>query len=179
MSELPADVVKEIGKIIDNVQIVSPSVVRGAQPDREGLQLLQKAGVKMIVNLRYAAKSAPAATGSFFLHNRGDDDEIDEEREICTTLGMKFINISLNGYTTPDIADLERFVSLFADKENLPVYVHCLYGKERTGLMLAAYRVKVESWTVEEAYKEMLANGFDPLRTVLSDALFKFVDKTK
>lgn len=181
MSELSIDAINELGRIVDNVQVVSPVVIRGAQPDSEGLMLLQKAGVKLIVNLRYAAKSASEspATVSLFLRNRGDDDDIAEERETCQALGLKFINISLSGYTTPAVADLEKFVSLFADQENVPIYVHCLYGKERTGLMLAAYRVKIEGWSVDAAYKEMLDNGFDPLRTVLSDALFEYAAQIK
>lgn len=179
MAEISTDTLKEASGLIDNLQVVSPTVVRGGQPDVAGLTMLKNAGIKLVVNLRYAAKSAPKSANSFSLfRHRGDDDEIEEEKASCEALGLKFLNISLNGFSAPDIADIRRFVSLFNEQENLPVYVHCLHGKERTGLMLAAYRIKVEGWTAERAYQEMLQNGFDPCRTVLSDALFDYAKES-
>lgn len=175
MSELCASTLQEAESVISAFQVVSPTVLRGGQPDEEGLELLKKAGVKLIVNLRYSSKSGGASSGSFF-KRRGDDDEIEEERAIAEKLGMKFLNISLDGINTPDKASLQSFVNLFAEKENLPLFVHCLYGRERTSLLVACYRVKIEGWSANQAYKEMLQTGVDPSRTVLSDALFAFAE---
>ena len=38
-------------------------------------------------------------------------------------------------------------------------YVHCLHGQDRTGLIVACYRLK-NGWSKEQAEKEMLAHGF-------------------
>jgi protein tyrosine/serine phosphatase len=158
--------------------VVSPTVLRGSQPDEDALVMLKKAGVKMVVNLRHHSKNSPSPGSSYsFFRRHSDDDEIDEERETAERLGLKFINISLDGVNAPKIEDIDKFVALFADNENVPMYVHCLHGRERTGFMLAAYRMKIEAWTVEQAYKEMLQQGFDPLRTVLSDALFEWAKR--
>lgn len=172
MTELCAATVAEAENVIPAFQVVSPTVLRGGQPDQEGLELLHKAGVKLIVNLRFSSKSGTG--GSTFFRRRGDDDEIDEEKAIAEKLGMKFVNISLDGINTPSVADLSSFVDLFSNTANLPLFVHCLYGKERTSLMVACYRVKMEGWSANQAYKEMLQTGLDPSRTVLSDALFTF-----
>jgi hypothetical protein len=43
------------------------------------------------------------------------------------------------------------------------VYVHCLHGHDRTGLLVGLYRVKVMGWTVADAYAEMRAMGFHRL----------------
>lgn len=174
MTELCEVTLALVEDVIPGFQVVSDMVLRGGQPDKEGLELLQKAGVRTIVNLRHSAKSS-GTTGTFF-RRRGDDDEIEEEREIAERLGMNFVNISLDGVSTPAKADLQKFVSLFEDKSKLPLFVHCLYGKERTSLMVGCYRVRIEGWTADKAYKEMLQTGLDPARTVLSDALFAFVD---
>lgn len=178
MSQLNEDALKEADDYLVNFMVVSPTVLRGSQPDEDALLLLQKAGVKLVVNLRHHSKnsSKPANTYSFF-RRHSDDDEIDEEQEVCDRIGMKFLNISLDGINAPVFEDIDRFVNLFSDEANIPMYVHCLHGRERTGFMLAAYRVKVQNWTVDEAYKEMLQQGFDPLRTVLSDALFAYAKK--
>jgi protein-tyrosine phosphatase len=43
------------------------------------------------------------------------------------------------------------------------VFVHCRYGDDRTGMMIAAYRMAVEGWTPEEARQEMEKFGFHPM----------------
>jgi hypothetical protein len=40
------------------------------------------------------------------------------------------------------------------------IYVHCLHGEDRTGLVIGLERVFVEGWSPESAWKEMLAFGF-------------------
>lgn len=174
MSDAFANAVNEAAFVINNLRVISPQLIGGGQPDLAGLKLLKKAGVKTVVNLRYAAKSNAAAGSSSFLRNRGDDDEIGEEQENCRLLDLKFVNISMQNSSAPATACLDKFISLFAEPNHLPIYAHCLHGQERTGLMLAAYRLKIEGWTVEAAYEEMLKYGFDPGRTILSDVLFKY-----
>lgn len=174
MSQINKDMLQELEDNLVNFQVVSPAVLRGGQPDEDGLQLLKRAGVKLVVNLRHHAKNSPKPSSSYSFFRRGDDDEIEEEQEIAERLGLRFLNISLDGITAPTFDDIDKFVALFTDQENQPMYVHCLHGRERTGFMLATYRMKIESWTVEQAYQEMLQQGFDPLRTVLSDVLFEY-----
>jgi tyrosine-protein phosphatase SIW14 len=41
-----------------------------------------------------------------------------------------------------------------------PVLVHCQHGEDRTGLIIAAYRVRVCLWTKDAAMKEALAYGY-------------------
>lgn len=178
MNQLDENFLQEAEDSLANFMMVSPVVLRGAQPDEDALQMLQKAGVRLVVSLRHHSKNSSSTQSSYsFFRRHTDDDEIDEEQEICNRIGLRFLNISLDGINSPNFADIDRFVEIFADEGNLPVYVHCLHGRERTGFMLAAYRVKIQGWTADEAYREMLQQGFDPLRTVLSDALFAYTKR--
>lgn len=177
MTQLDEKILNDVEDLLNNFMVVSPMVLRGSQPDEEALELLQKAGVKMVVNLRHHSKKSPPSSGYSFFRRHSDDDEIDEEEETANKLGLRFVNISLDGVNAPTFADIDKFVALFEDTDNIPMYVHCLHGRERTGFMLAAYRMRIEAWTVEQAYKEMLQQGFDPLRTVLSDALFEWAKR--
>lgn len=180
MTLLDQEILREAEDYLANFEMVSPVVIRGGQPDEDALKLLKKAGVNLIVNLRHHSKSSPASASSYsFFRRRGDDDEIEEEQEICQRLGLRFENISLDGVNAPSVADLDRFAALFEHDENKPMYVHCLHGRERTGLMLAIYRIRIESWSVDDAYREMIQRGFDPLRTILSDALFEYAKSKK
>lgn len=39
-------------------------------------------------------------------------------------------------------------------------FIHCEHGQDRTGLVVAVYRVQHDGWTKEQAEKEMLNHGF-------------------
>jgi tyrosine-protein phosphatase SIW14 len=178
VTELDEKILAQADDLPINFRVISPVVAGGAQPDEEALQVLQRAGVRLIVTLRHHSKASPAGSSApTFFRRHSDDEEIEEEKEIAERLGLRFLNISLDGVNAPGFTEIDRFVRLFEDEGNLPMYVHCLYGKERTGFMLAAYRIKVQHWTADEAYKEMLQQGFDPLRTVLIDQLFAWAKR--
>lgn len=40
-----------------------------------------------------------------------------------------------------------------------PVFVHCTEGVDRTGIVIAAFRVLVQKWTPKAAYDEWVAMG--------------------
>ena len=41
-----------------------------------------------------------------------------------------------------------------------PVLVHCQYGADRSGVVLAMYRVVIQNWTKEDALAEMTQGGY-------------------
>ena len=55
----------------------------------------------------------------------------------------------------PTTAQLAHFFDIVNDPANQPVYVHCVGGRHRTGVMTAAYRITRDAWTSEQAFKEM------------------------
>jgi hypothetical protein len=60
----------------------------------------------------------------------------------------------------PEYEDAVRFLQIVTDPNRQPVLVHCQYGADRTGAMCAIYRIVVESWTKEEAIREMAEGGY-------------------
>jgi protein tyrosine/serine phosphatase len=56
---------------------------------------------------------------------------------------------------------MDRIVAIMADPANQPVFVHCKLGKDRTGIVVAAYRMKVEGWPFTLAESEMESFGFN------------------
>lgn len=48
-------------------------------------------------------------------------------------------------------------------------FIHCEHGQDRTGLVVALYRIQ-QGWTREEARKEMLARGFHTILLGLDKA---------
>jgi tyrosine-protein phosphatase SIW14 len=77
---------------------------------------------------------------------------------------------------------VEKAVSLMADPANRPVFVHCLRGQDRTGVVVAAYRMEVDGWALPEAEKEMQAYGFNNIWVNLKQLIHKLaadLGKTK
>jgi protein tyrosine/serine phosphatase len=56
--------------------------------------------------------------------------------------------------------DVVQFLKIVADTNNLPVFVHCERGADRTGTMCAMYRIVFCGWTKPEAIREMKEGGF-------------------
>ncbi|MCU1243382.1 MAG: hypothetical protein JWO71_4108 [Candidatus Acidoferrum typicum] len=136
----PAEKLKIAG--VPNAGKVSDVLFRGAQPSAKGLAELKKLGVTTIVDLR---------------GNRGP---VSREREQAESLGMHFIDIPVNGWSPPSNAQVAEFLKLFQHDSTQKVFVHCYYGRDRTGVMVAAYRMTQQNWTVDQAVAEMNSFGF-------------------
>src|SRR6185437_14608663 len=156
---------------IPNLRVVSPDLVRGGQPDPGGLPTLKEAGLRTIICLSGGGAGLVgllSSGGKSLSENR----ETQQERAQADKLGLKFISIPLDVFSAPPMESIELFISTISQEEHRPAFVHCLHGRDRTGLMTAVYRVVFQNWTADKAYAEMLQCGFDMSRTNLSDALF-------
>jgi len=60
----------------------------------------------------------------------------------------------------PTDAELKAFFDVVLDPARQPVYIHCAFGKDRTGTMAAVYRLEMDGWTADEALQEMEAFGY-------------------
>ena len=61
---------------------------------------------------------------------------------------------------TPNDNEVNDILAKLADPANRPVFVHCMQGHDRTGLIIGLFRVFVEKWTPQAAHDEMMALGF-------------------
>ena len=120
---------------IDNFGRVNPRYYRGAQPKGRDFADLAAGGVKMVIDL--AEEGDPA-----------------EEANAKKT-GMKFERIAMTTHEAPGPATIAHFLALVNNPANQPVYVHCIGGKHRTGVMTAIYRITGEGWTPLQAFSEM------------------------
>ncbi len=86
-------------------------------------------------------------------------DAVNQEEAVAKRLGIEVINIPMSDITRPKPADLVKAVEIMEDPGLQPVYVHCLHGRDRTGLAVAAYRVLHDGWSLDRAYREAIDNG--------------------
>jgi tyrosine-protein phosphatase SIW14 len=135
---------------VANLGEVSPTLYRGAQPTREGFRKLADMGIRIVVDLR--------------------ERKLEVERRQVTKLGMRFVAIPWNCFH-PEDTDMARFLRLLLDNRGKKVFVHCQTGDDRTGMMIAAYRMAEEGWTAAEAMNEMEAYGFTSSHHVICPRL--------
>lgn len=126
---------------IDNFHELDPNVYRGAQPTAEGFKYLAKIGVKTVVNLRE------------------QDARSEREKRLVTALGMHYVGVPMTGLTPPSSPDISRILALLEDSKSGPVFVHCRRGADRTGAVIAAYRIDHDHWDNSLALKEAISDG--------------------
>ena len=120
-----------------NLYKVSDTLYRGEQPTAEGFEELEKLGIKTVVNLRS-------------LHSDRDGLE-------GTELGYEHIRMEA---WDPEPDEVKTFLEIVTDPEKQPVFVHCMHGADRTGTMVAVYRIVIEDWDSEKAINEMQNGPF-------------------
>ena len=142
---------------IDNFGRINEHYYRGAQPAGQDFADLAKLGVKTIIDL-----------------TNGDGDG--NEQRLAETAGMKFVNIAMNTRVVPTVEQIATFLSIVNDPAKQPVYVHCVGGRHRTGVMTAIYRMTSDKWAAAQAFKEMKTYKFgaDFLHPEFKKFLFAF-----
>ena len=125
---------------IANYGQVNPMLLRGAQPDEPGIATLQRLGVTTIINLRRA------------------DDVVPDEEAAAHRHGLTYVNVPLPGFSAPTDAAVSHVLALIATAPG-PVFVHCEHGADRTGTIIACYRIRHDGWTVERALAETRQYG--------------------
>ena len=122
---------------LPNLHQVTTNLYRGGQPTAEGMAQLKAMGVKTVLNLRARHSDLDELLGT----------------------GMKNGQLHMNPWHAEQ-EEVARFLKTVADTNNLPVFVHCQRGADRTGMMCAVYRVVVGGWSKQEAIREMTQGGF-------------------
>jgi len=122
---------------VPNLYRVSDELYRSDQPSPQGMQNLKRLGLKTIINLR-----------SF----HSDRDEIGET-------GLAYEHIFMKAWH-PEEEDVVRFLKIATDPKRAPVLVHCQHGADRTGALIAVYRIAVQGWSKAEAIREMTQGGY-------------------
>ena len=121
---------------IDNFGRINANFYRGAQPQGQDYADLAGLGIKTVINLT-------------------SDDAEPNEAAMVARSGMRYVQIRMTTRTAPTPQQIEQFLSLVNDSASQPVYVHCVGGKHRTGVMTAIFRMTEDGWTADQAFAEM------------------------
>lgn len=117
---------------IANYSRVSSRIFRGSQPTAEGFGWLVDHGIRSVVTLR-------------------QEDPLD--LDLMEWRQVKHFVIPIQDRGVPTLAQVEEFIRTVDDPVNGPVYVHCRGGIERTGVMVACWRI-AHGWTAIQSISE-------------------------
>jgi protein-tyrosine phosphatase len=131
---------------IDNFYQVNQKVYRGAQPTDDGFKYLSSVGVKLVIDLRE------------------HDQRAAHEESVVKADGMQYLNVPMTGMTPPTAAEMSKILALLEDGNSGPVFVHCKRGADRTGAVIAAYRIDHDQWENSRALSEAMGNRMSKLQ---------------
>ncbi len=129
----PKEGIRNFGKIND-------SLYRGAQPDAVGIRNLARLGIRSIINLRMT------------------NDVWKAEAVEARASGITYTNVPLKGVGRPPHAQVATLLALI-ESLPAPVFVHCEHGCDRTGTIIACYRIRHGGWPSEAALEEARKYG--------------------
>ena len=129
--------------MIKLVPQTNDEIFRGSRP--EDFSYLCQLGIKSILCLEY------------------DTDVIVHEKFECYEKGIQFTGLPM--YDSPFCRPKKGQLSLgthFMQDMPKPLLVHCRRGIDRTGYLIAKYRMRVQGWGYEKAFQECIKEGHNP-----------------
>lgn len=140
---------------LPNLHKVNDRLYRGGQPQKGGIQKLREIGIRTVINLR------------------GEDEQTRAEEAESKAAGLTYFSIPMAGLGRPTHQQISRVMAVIDAEENWPVFVHCKRGSDRTGTIIALYRISHDQWTADQAVSEAKQHGLSwfafPMRDYISD----------
>jgi len=131
-----SDNLKFNSKRFHNLFALNDSVYRSEQPNKKAFKELENFGFKTIINFRRI--------------------KIDERKAKNTNL--KLVNLPMRSSELTETKIVEALKTI--NEAEKPVLLHCWHGSDRTGIIVAAYRIVFEKWSKEDAVSEFRIKEF-------------------
>lgn len=125
-----------IGAAVGNLYQVSADLYRSEQPETSDIADLQALGIHTLMNLREYHSDSTAFQRSGFVLLRHP--------------------MAAGSVSTADLVTVLREIQ----GARKPVLVHCWHGSDRTGFIVAGYRIVVQGWSKADAIDELRRGGF-------------------
>jgi tyrosine-protein phosphatase SIW14 len=142
---------------VPNFHQVNGNIYRGAQPTAQGWASLERLGVKTVIDLR-----------------RHGEHSIKAEQQAVEAAGMHYVNVPMSGIVAPRDETVFRALALLQSSGHGPVFVHCRRGVDRTGALIACYRIAHDGWGNQKALDEAKSYGMHWFEVGLKRYVLRF-----
>jgi tyrosine-protein phosphatase SIW14 len=134
---------------VSHLYRVDDHLYRGKQPGKEDYAELARMGIKTVLDLR------------------GGPIHMPHERQEVEAAGMQYVSIRLSGIFPPKEEQIEKILAVLVDPARGPVFLHCRRGDDRSGLVIAVYRVVHDHWTDAQAFREAREQGMSRFEVLM------------
>lgn len=146
---------------LPNFHQINEHLFRGGQPHRGGMMILSGMGIKTIINLC------------------GEGETSSSEEAEAKSSGLRYFNVPMSSWGRPSDEQVERVMALIDDQRNWPVMVHCRRGSDRTGAIIAVYRIQHEGWTAGQAITEAKKYGLAGIQFRKKEYISDYYERQK
>jgi protein tyrosine/serine phosphatase len=146
---------------LPNFHRINENLYRGGQPTAEGIRRLAALGIKTIINFRDAREN------------------VHRERQAAEENGLRFINLHLSNWFAAKDNEIQKIIEVIMNPEHHPVFIHCKRGADRTGTVVAVYRMLHEGWTATEANREAKRHGIGWWQVWMKDYIKAYYKRMK
>jgi len=144
---------------VPNFYSVTDHLYRGGQPTHVGIKNLAKIGIRTVVDLR------------------GGKDR--EEEMLVHAAGMRYVHVPMGAFSAPSDQQIAAVLQLLDDASAPPVFIHCKRGADRTGTVIACYRIRHDHWENQKALVEARKNGLSWVERGMQQYILQFETKPK
>lgn len=120
---------------VPNFHEVNQTIYRGGQPTEQGWRNLKAMGITTVVDLC--------------------DSGMAQEQKAVEAAGMRYVSIPMNGdgIVEPNANKVAQALGLLLSAKG-KIFIHCHKGSDRTGTVVACYRITHDHWQAAKALKE-------------------------
>ncbi len=142
---------------VPNFHKVNDRLYRGGQPTEDGFKNLASLGVKTVIDLRGVSEHSQA-----------------EEQSWVQTDGMRYVSVPLGELSAPHDVDVSKTLAILDNSSDAPVFVHCRRGSDRTGTIIACYRIAHDHWDNRKALTEAKEYGMSRFERAMQHYILRF-----
>jgi protein tyrosine/serine phosphatase len=125
---------------VPNLNQVAPNLYRAAQPTDNGFKAAEQSlKIQTVINLRESQNDTALLKGT----------QISEQ------------SVPMNALSITNAQIIAALKLIKSGQAKGPVLVHCKHGADRTGVVIAMYRILYQGWTKQQAIDEMEHGGYN------------------
>jgi tyrosine-protein phosphatase SIW14 len=121
---------------VRNFGEVNEHLYRGGEPTQRAIEELAALHINQVIDLREPGEKTKL------------------EQEMVEAQQMNYINIPLSAFHAPDSDQIRRLLWLLVNGDTQKIFVHCRRGADRTGTVVACYRIEHDGWDNRKALAE-------------------------